>query len=497
MRRFRTPALQASAGVALTAAYAPLSWFPLAVLVPAAALWWWRSQTPRQAVFAGWIFGFAHFASSFYWVYYSLHDFGQASAALAAAAAVVFAAVLAIYFAALAAAVSWSARRVRGACLCLLLYPSLWTLVEYLRGILLTGFPWNFVGQAMVGTPFAGVLPIAGGIGGSWLAVFLAGCITLMVASRSSRIAAGVAFGAVLAGASALSLPEWTAESGDPVEVALVQANIEQDIKFDREIFERIVDTYRGLTHAALGADLVLWPETALPPYYDLLEREGVLPPTYDRISRAGGEFVLGAFVRDRDGHAYNAIVRAGQTPQVYRKRHLVPLGEYFPLRSLLRFVDSLVLIPMSDLQAGDGVPLLRVGEHDVGVSICYEVSFADEVRDALPSAGYLINVSNDSWFGDSSAPHQHLQIARLRAIETGRPMARATSTGISALIDHRGNIVERSRQFTEQVIVGFIQPRSGATPYASRGDLPILILSVLLTAGCFMARRDRNTKGC
>ncbi len=481
------------AGVALTAAYAPLSWFPLAVLVPAATLWWWRSQTPRQAALAGWVLGLAHFGSSFYWVYQSLHDFGQAPAALAAAAAVVFAAVLAVYFALLAGLVSCLAKRVQGACLYLFLYPSLWTLGEYVRGTLFTGFPWNFVGQAMVGTPLAGVLPVVGGIGGSWLAVFLAGCMTWMIASRASRITAGAVFSVALVGASALSLLEWTEPSGDPVEVALVQANITQDVKFNRDTFERILDIYRKLSRAAVGADLVLWPETALPAYYDLLEQDGALSPVYDPIRQAGGEFVLGAFVREPDGHVYNALVKVGQPPQVYRKRHLVPLGEYFPLRGLLRLVDSLILIPMSDLQAGDGVPLLRIGEHDVGVSICYEVSFANEVRDALPSADYLVNVSNDSWFGDSLAPHQHLQIARLRTLETGRPMARATSTGISALIDHRGNIVARSRQFTEQLITGFIHPRSGATPYASWGDLPILVLSVLLVAGCILAHWIRS----
>lgn len=480
-------AVHALAGVALTTVYAPLSYFPLAIVIPAATLWWWRRYPPRRAALAGWVFGLAHFGSSFYWVYYSLHDFGGAPAALAVTIAIVFAAVLAVYFLGLASAVAYFSRRVRSAYLCLFLYPSLWVFGEYLRGVLFTGFPWNSIGQALVGTPLAGILPVAGGVGGSWFAVFLAGCITLALSSRSLRVVAGTAFVLTSLVIWASSMIEWTAKSGDRLKVALVQANITQDLKFSRENFRHIVDTYRDLTQEALDVDLVIWPETALPVYYDLLEKDALLTPVYERIHKAGGELVLGAFVRDQDGDVYNAVVTAGPQPQVYRKRHLVPLGEYFPLRSLLQFADSLISIPMSDLRAGDDRPLLRIGRHDVGVSICYEVSFAREMADALPWADYLINVSNDSWFGDSLAPHQHLQIARLRALEAGRPMARATSTGISAVIDHRGNLVASSEQFAKQVVTGIIEPGVGSTPYAMWGDLPIMVLSVLLLLGCFL----------
>ncbi len=483
----------ALAGVALTGAYAPLSWFPLAVLAPAAALALWRGRAPRRAAWSGWVFGFAHFGTSFYWVYYSLHDFGDAPAALAVAATLLFVATLAVYCAALAWAVAHAARRVPIIWLCLLLYPSLWVLSEWLRGVLLTGFPWNFVGQAMVDSPFAGVLPIFGTPGVSWLAVFLAGCLVAML---SKHAAARVAVAAVLVSAVAAVAVrfEWTVPDGDEIEVALVQGNIEQSLKFDRDNFRNIVRSYRRLTAHAVGADLVLWPETAVPAYYDRLEENLVLPLN-DEIRAAGGEFVLGAFVRDDNGVAYNAVIRAAHPPRIYRKRHLVPFGEYLPLRGLLDFFKAWILIPMSDLGAGHGRPLMRIGGHDVGVSICYEVSFAGEVMDALPDAAYLINVSNDSWFGDSAAPHQHLQIARLRAAETGRAMVRATSTGISAIIDHKGGVIARSRQFAEQVLTAAVGPRRGRTPYSIWGDMPVLAWSLLLLALGFKIAAARQQR--
>ena len=475
MSRYGSLVLNALAGAALSAAYAPWSWFSLALLSPALALALWR-QPLRRAVLGGWTFGFAHFGTSVYWVYYSLHDFGNAPALLAVTLSLIFVASLALYFALLAGVVAYVARRVSVVPLCLLLFPSLWVMSEWLRSVLLTGFPWNIAGQALIDSPFAAVLPIFGASGASWLAVFLAGCLVLVF---SRRVVAFVAAVVVVSAALSVQLFEWTVPDGDEIEVALVQSNVQQDLKFDRTQFLRIVEIYRSLTQRAVGADLVVWPETALPAYYDLLE-EKLLLPLRDQVRAGGGELVLGAFVRDGSDASYNAIVQVGQPPQIYRKRHLVPFGEYLPLRGLLEFFRSWILIPMSDLKAGTARPLIRLAGRDVGASICYEVVFADEIRKALPQAAYLLNLSNDSWFGDSPAPHQHLQIARLRAAETGRAMVRATNTGISAIINHYGEVVVRSRQFTEQLLLATVEPRRGQTPYVIWGDAPVLLWSTL-----------------
>ena len=468
------------AGVALTGAYAPLSWFPLAVLAPAVVLVLWRRTLPAAALLKGWIFGLAHFGTSFYWMYYSLHDFGEAPVVLAVLATALFVAVLAVYFAVLAWATACAARHLidlsGGAWLYLFVFPSLWGLSEWGRGVLLTGFPWNLIGQAAVDSPLSGMLPLFGATGASWFTVFLSGCLVFALSRRVVwRVVALSTFVAVFAAGVTVRSLEWTETDGDVIEVALVQPDVRQSLKFDPNEFGRIVRTYRELTVRATGADLVLWPETALPVYYDLIEHD-FLAPLDSRIRAAGGELVLGAFVRDEMG-TYNAVVLVDEPPQIYRKRHLVPFGEYLPLRGLFEFFREWVLIPMSDLKAGEGQrqPLIKIGGRDVGVSICYEVSFAGEIADALPQAAYLINISNDSWFGDSTAPHQHLQMARVRAAETGRTMVRVTSTGISAVIDHQGAVVAQLRPFTRQVLTAAAEPRRGRTPYVGWGDAPVL----------------------
>ena len=495
--------ISAFAGIALTGAYAPLSWFPLAVLAPAVTLALWR-RAPRVAAARGWVFGFAHFGTSFYWLYYSLHDFGQAPVVLAVAATMLFSAVLAVYCAGLAWVTAHVARRTGKALLCLAVYPSLWVLSEWSRGVLLTGFPWNFIGQAAIDSPLAAILPVFGTLGVSWVTVFFSGCLVLVLSRRGvTRVVVPGAAAAVFVTAMVMDPLKWSVADGEPIEVALVQPNVEQSLKFDPDEFERIVNGYRELTARAVGADLVLWPETALPAYYDVIEPD-VLTPLNDEIRAAGGEFLLGAFVRDGAG-TYNAVAMVARPPRVYYKQHLVPFGEYLPLRGLFEFFRKWILIPMSDLRAGSGPPLMRVGGRDVGVSICYEVSFASGIIAALPRAAYLINVSNDSWFGDSTAPHQHLQMARVRSVETARAMVRATSTGISAVIDHRGAVVARSRQFSEQVLTAPVQPRRGRTPYVSWGDAPILAWSLLLVLAPWVpgvgaagrrAQRDRDIYG-
>ena len=481
-------ALSALAGVTLNGAYAPVAFFPLALLAPAAALWLWRAQpTLWRAAFSGWLFGVAHFTGGVYWVYHSLHDFGEAPRILAVLMTAVLVTALAGYFALLAAAVSYAARRLSGMLLALLLFPSLWVLSEWLRGVLFTGFPWNLVGQAFIDSPFVGVLPVFGIFGASWVAVFFAACLLLLCSNKvSKRVTVGIAVLVILPGLWATHA-EWTGIGGEEVEVALLQGNIEQDLKFDHLQFRNVVNTYRRLTLQAVGADLIVWPETAVTAYYDLLE-EDLLLPLDAKVRAGGGRLLLGTFLRESgtvtNGTAYNAAVQVAQPPRIYRKRHLVPFGEYLPLRGLLDFFKSWVIIPMSDLTAGNAQPLMRIADHDVGVSICYEVAFADEVMDALPQAAYLLNLSNDSWFGNSTAPHQHLQIARVRAAEAGRAMARATSTGISAIIDHRGVVRASSEQFEEQILTATIRPRRGRTPYAIWGNVPVLMWSCLIILG-------------
>ncbi len=485
-----------ASGLLLVAAFAPWSWYPLVVAVPAVLLVLWLRARPAQAFVQGYWFGLGYSAASAYWVYYSLHDFGQAAAAFSVLAVVLMVAVLALYYALLA----WAVARYAGRCCwqaALLFYPAAWVVVEWLRSGLLSGFPWNLLGQALVDSPWSGVLPVFGVLGAGWLAVFCAGALVCVVSCGVRvRWIASMLLAALLAAGAAAGGHDWTTARPGQATVALVQGNIPQILKFDRSYLQRLFETYRSLSEPVFGRDVVVWPETALPissaragkPFLEKLRR---------RLDDAGGELLTGIFHKESAaGPVHNSLLNVSGG-SFYHKRRLVPFGEYLPLRGLFELFRHFVMIPMSDLSAGRAPPLMRVGPHTVGVSICYEVAFGGDIADALPEADYLINVSNDSWFGDSPAPFQLLQMARVRAAENGRYMARVTSTGISAIIDDKGEIVDSIGLFQRGVVDGVVRLRDGMTPYSRWRSRPVLGASfaflLLSVVPAVRRRRDGN----
>ena len=479
-------------GLMLTLAFAPFAFFALAAVSIALMLWVWSCSSPAIAARYGYLFGLAHFSSSIYWIYHSLHYFGNASIAFSVLATILLVVLLSLYLMLLGWVVASLVKRIHPLVFCLGIYPLLWVLYEWSRAVLLTGFPWNLVGQAVIDSPFAGILPLLGTLGASWLVVFIAGAVVLVVQWHNKKMCAAISLlvSAVLLLTWLSGRIEWTEPSGPEIRVGIVQAGISQDLKFDKDAFLNIVATYQQLTTEITDHDLVIWPETAIPTYYRNIATS-VLMPVYESVVAAGGgDFMTGVFFSE-GGQSYNSLVKVGAVPVVYHKRHLVPFGEYIPLRWLVEIFRNYVLIPMSDLSVGNRSPLLSIGKYQVGVSICYEAIFGQLLIGTSAQADYLVNVSNDSWFGDSIAKHQHLQMARLRAIESGRAMVRATSTGISALIDHRGDVVTQAVSSAPRIVGGLIQPRQGLTPYArwgSRwGNSEILVILVLLLIICFI----------
>jgi len=485
--------LAALAGAACVFGFAPYYAWPvpmLALVVPFLA--WSRAQSARRAFAAGYAFGLGFFLAGVSWIYVALHDFGEMPAILAAIAVLLFCAFLSLF----PALAGWAtARFAANPGWRLVLAPAAYTLAEMLRGWIFTGFPWLAIGASQVpSSPLAGAVPVVGMYGVSLAACFAAslGAIALRRESKVRTRSAMVIAIALLFGVGAgLRFVQWTQPSGPAILVALLQGNVAQELKWRDEERVRTLEDYREMI-AAARARVVVLPETALPASFD------ALPPDYvqglrEIAKRDGKDIVLGVIERERSGSAmayYNSVVTlTADKPAFYRKRHLVPFGEFIPPG--FGWVFAVLKIPMGDLARGaERQGALTADGTAFGVAICYEDLFGREVIDALPAARILLNVTNDAWYGHSLAADQHLQASQVRALEAGRWMLRATNTGVTAAIDERGEVVSRLPQYTKATLVADAQPLMGMTPYARCGDL--LALGIAAAIALLAAWRGR-----
>ena len=446
-------------------AFAPYAFAPLGILCLAGLWWLWQGATPRRAALTGFAFAAGLFLAGTYWLYMSIHVFGRAPLALA----LVLMAGLVVIMASQAAAWSWLMARLapRSTLLTLLaVYPGGWVLMEWARGWFLSGFPWLAVGYSQLDTPLAGLAPVVGVYGISLAAAVTAGALVAAVGMRGrQRLAAIAAALVVWVAGGVLARIEWTHASAPPVSVAIVQGAISQDLKWQEANREHTLEVYRSMTVPEFGARLIVWPEAALPILYH--EAVPFLMPLYRDAQAKGSDLVLGLVRYDFESQQFrNGLVALGANEQWYYKRRLVPFGEFFPVPHSVREWMRLRSLTYVDFLAGasDQGPVDAAGQR-LGATICYEDAYGVEQLGVLATATLLVNVSNDAWFGDSSAPHQHLQIARMRALEAGRWLIRSTNNGISAFIDPKGRIVARSQQFAAQVLRGEVVPFSGRTP--------------------------------
>lgn len=485
--RWGRRALALGAGAVAVAGFAPLALAPLALLSVALLLFLAARVARGEAFALGYAWGVGFFGVGVSWVYVSLHDFGMMPAPLAGTGTALFCLYLALY----PALVCWAMQRIGGsdATRLLLLAPALWTLAEWVRMWMFTGFPWLALGYSQIDTPLAGFAPVGGVFALSLATALVAGALALAARHRNWRSAwpLGVVVALLVAGAG-LGRLEWTRPLGAPVSVALLQGNVPQDLKFDPARYPRTLATYARLVEST-NARLVVLPETAIPRMLDAVD-----PEYLERLAAAarahGGDVLVGVPMRDASGRYYNSLLSLGASPpQTYSKVHLVPFGELIPPG--LGWLLTVMQMPLSDFSRGgaDQRPLGIAGEK-VAPNVCYEDAFGEEIIRMLPEATLLVNASNVAWFGDSLAPAQHLQISRMRALETGRYMLRATNTGVTAIVDDRGRVAARLPNFTEGVLSGTAQGRDGATPYVRAGNWPVIALAVLLVALGFLGRR-------
>ena len=475
------------AGAVTVAGFAPLAVFPLPFLTLAGLLLIWLRAAAQAAFWAGFAFGVGLFGVGASWVYVSLHDFGMMPAPLAAIGTLAYCAILSLY----PAATGWCLARLVRAPLtaALIAFPAAWTLFEWLRGWVFTGVPWLTLGYSQVDSPLAGFAPVIGVYGVSFATVLCAGLLVLVATgSLKARLAGGVALVFAFGLGHLLKQIEWTSLQGAPLKVALLQGNIPQDLKFQANRYAMTLSIYKRLIEASEG-QLIVLPETAIPRFLDAVD-PSYLKDIAKIAAERGADVLIGVPIRDPGGRYFNSVVSVGASPsQRYDKSHLVPFGEFVPPG--FGWIVKTFAIPLSDFSLGPEHPRpLALAGQLVAANICWEDAFGEEIIRQLPEATLLVNVSNVAWFGDSLAPAQHLQISRMRALETGRTMLRATNTGMTAIIDPRGRVVARLPQFSEGVLEGEVQGYSGATPYVNLGNTPVVLMCVVLLGALVFIRR-------
>ncbi|HWW29894.1 MAG TPA: apolipoprotein N-acyltransferase [Steroidobacteraceae bacterium] len=481
-----------AAGAALNLGFAPFGWWPVALLAPAALFALIRGLPPRRACAVGAAFGVGVFAFGTYWLYTCLHVFGLVPVWLTLVLQAALIAIASFY----SAALCYLANRFwlkPGATRDWLVLPALWVLLEWLRGWVLSGFPWLSLGYALIDSPLAGWAPLFGVYGLTWAgaSIGVAINVVLMPAQPWERrgAAAGLALMLLLV-PSLLARHDWTHPDGPRIAVAAVQGAVPQDQKWQAKNRELTKQRYLQLTNQAWGARLIIWPESAIPVVAPLLQ--DYLRQLQEQGRAHDADFAIGLVdFSAKTEQFYNGILVLSDSGGWYYKRHLVPFGEYFPVPAFIRSWMRLMSLPNEDFTPGaPRQPVLRAAGQKLGLSVCYEDAFGSEQLRVLRDASLLINVTNNAWYGNSTAPHQHLQIARMRALEAGRYLVRAANDGITAAIGPHGEIVARLAQFQEGVLRADVQPMSGLTPYARLGNFPVLIGAAALLALAAWRRR-------
>jgi apolipoprotein N-acyltransferase len=484
-----------AAGAALNLAFAPLSWWPVGLIAPAVLFALIRGLPPRRAAWAGAAFGVGLFAVGTYWLYTCLHVFGLVPVWLT----VLLQAALVASMAAYTAALGFVANRFwlkPGMTRDWLVLPALWVLLEWLRGWALSGLPWLSLGYAFIDSPLAAWAPVLGIYGVTWAAAVAAAGLSALVVPGpvAARVGALAAIAALFVVPALAGHFQWTRPSGAKIAVAAVQGAVSQDKKWQIDNRDATLARYAKLTDQAWGARLVVWPESALPVLAnnipDYLQTLRATARAHDadfaiglvNYEPATGRYFNGLLVMNEDGDGW------------YYKRHLVPFGEYFPVPGFVRSWMRLMSLPYDDISAGsEHQPALRAAGQSLGLTICYEDAFGSSQLEVLRNATLLINVTNNAWYGDSTAPHQHLQIARMRALEAGRFLIRAANDGITAVIGPHGELVAKLPQFQEAVLRADVQPMTGLTPYARFGNYPVVAAALGLLA---LASRRRRVSG-
>lgn len=471
------------AGVLLTLSFSPFDYWYAAIVALAFLFASWQNITAARALLRGFLFGLGVFAAGVSWIYVSIHDMGSVSLI----ESITLTGAFIVFWALFPASTGWIAVQLtltRTVPVRLLIMPGVWVLVEFIRGsLLLNGFPWLLCGYSQLDSPLAGYVPLIGVYGTGFLLACTAACVVASFYSKKTRELGIVSILIIWILGSYLQTIKWTHVIGDPIHVALVQGNIAQNQKWRSENKAQTLQLYKNMTEQHWDSAVIVWPETAIPAYLSQVN-DLFLMPLNDKASQHHADLIISVPDKNEaENKRYNVVITLGGQQGMYRKRHLLPFGEYLPWQPVSGFVLNKINIKLGEFTAGaPEQTLLKAGGYSFITSICYEDAFADVFRQSLADAAYLVNVTNDAWFGHSIEPYQHMQIARMRALETGRYMLRATNTGLTGIISPDGKISVQAPLFQTTVLTGEIVPMAGLTPFARLGDnIVIYTLAFLL----------------
>lgn len=472
------------AGAVLPGAFSPHHLWPLAIISPAVLLWvWLKNKTPKAVFVSGLLYGLGFFGMGVSWVFISIHRFGNTNIPIAVLITSLLVIVLALFIAIQGYLLK---RFFRGNTMafCLLGFPSSWVLFEWLRSWLFTGFPWLYLGYSQLLTPLSGYAPITSVYGVSFAVLVTSGAIVaFLITNRKTKVLLSIVMILLWGIGYLFQHHDFTQTNPKTYTVSLVQGNVKPFDKFaSSDPIGSTQKTYGKLTEKAWGADLILWPESAIPlplpyskSYIDHLQKTAL---------QHHSTLITGIQVINSQEEYHNSLIALGEGNGVYHKYHLVPFGDFLPFEHSLRGLIGFFDLPMSSFISGPTVQsLVTAGNLKLVPLICYEIAFPELLRDTLRNADAIITLSEDGWFGESWGPHQHLEIAQMRALETGRMVLRATTSGITAIIDPKGKITATLPQFKAMVLNSTFHSMTGETPWVKMGLWPLLVLLF----GCFI----------